>query len=123
MGSKASLKGFEKGLKPKGGSSPPLNQRFFFFWTARRYSQGPVKTLLPKPGTWPLSTPRAQTAPDHLTQGILGAQPENKPLPSPLNTQRQHHLLYHPTLTLPCNNLGEDLDFSQARHHKKSFVS
>ena len=36
------------------------------------------------------------------------------------HARRQHHLLYHPVLTLPCSNLGEDLDFSQ---DKKSFVS
>ena len=62
----------------------------------------------PKPSTWPLSTPRAQTAPDHLT---LGAQPENKPLPSPWNTQGDNTT----STTLE--------DFSQANHHKKSFVS
>ena len=34
-----------------------------------------------------MSTPRAHTAPDQLTQGIFGAQKEKKPLFAPLNTQ------------------------------------
>ena len=50
---------------------------------SRKRQNNPTTKL----GSWPLSTPRAQTAPDHLTPGILGAQPENKPLPLPLSTQ------------------------------------
>ena len=93
-----------------GFGPPPFWVPPFFFWGDNRKIQSRTRQNTPttKPGTQALLTPRA-----HLTPGILGAQPENKPLPSPLSTT---------SWTLPCNNL-EDLDFSQAKHHKKSFVS
>ena len=64
-----------------------INNNFesrFFLDLKKIQSSARQNTPTIKLCTLPLSTPRAQTALDPVT---LGAQPKNKPLPLPLNTQ------------------------------------